>query len=281
MRGTGRKVVRGTAKLGVRQEFRLGAEREPHAVFRCDRRQIGEQAAFFLVPGIAPLEPVPVGRGAQVARGLAVDRRPRHHHLVHRPVQRRRQAGEIFAVPVRPRQRGVEDRIVAPYTGARPETPGDRAHLFDRPPGICHPALQRPRIAGDGELNDEGKAEAVDFGQRIHERPGVAGPEYKPLDVPAFQRLRQLGAAVRIAHAHHTGRQPGHEPIAVERRDVGSVGGGDDHRPAARGRSARTKSRFNTPFTFFRRSLRHISFLTISWFRTISGFRPISGLGRE
>jgi len=115
-----------------------------------------------------------------------------------------------------------------------PKAAAQLAQLLDRLVRVNNGRLERPGIAGQGELHDERR----DSSHRVqigHQRRHVAGPQHEPVDRIRGERYIIGGAAIRIGDTAIAGAQPPQEPVRVKGRNVGAIARRDDHRWLPRG----------------------------------------------
>ncbi len=206
-----------------RQILGLGTEREPHPRAAGEVRKLCEELPLFPVFRIAPVEPEGPRRRRHVAPGLAINLREGDNHLVRRPLEGPGQGREILLVPGKGCQGRHGDGVVAPHACPRSVGGGDLEHVRDGSLGFGGGILQRPGVAVEGGVHDEGKAPVADGGQVLEEWPRVLGPEHETVDGFGGQRDLVDLEPVWIRHAAKSRVQARHEPGAVEGRDVGPV----------------------------------------------------------
>jgi len=208
----------------------LGAEREAHLVLGRDGGELGDERASLLGLGIAPGEAVAASGGGEVAGALAVEVGEGDHDFVHLVLKRRRELRETGPVGLGRRQRRDQDRVVAPDHSTRSPLLPELHHLRDRRLGVDHVGLERAGIAGDRELDHEGRP-GRDRPQVREEGLDVPGPEHEARGLRRLERDPVGRAAVGVFHLGKAGPEPGQEPGGVEGRDIRAIARGDDHFP--------------------------------------------------
>ena len=89
--------------------------------------------------------------------------------------------------------------------------------------GINDSGFQFDWIAIDSMLDQKGLANPLYFGQVLEEWPNIFGPEHKPIDL-LRQEIDGINlASIGIDHFAEASVQAVHEPLAIERGDVGFV----------------------------------------------------------
>ena len=175
---------------------------------------------------------MPLRGAVEIAPGLSIGMHDRQRDLVHRPAELLRQSGKIGGVGGGIESRPEHDGIVSPHRDALPEPAAQLAQLRDPLLRPDDRAFQRARIAGQRELHGERRdlSHPVEIAQQ---RPHVAGPEHKTVDVSRRQRDPVRAAAIRVPDAAISGLEPGKKPGCVERRYVGAIACRNDHRNSA------------------------------------------------
>src|SRR5439155_10661765 len=161
--------------------------------------------------------------------------------------KRAKQALEIPLVPGFICEFADQNRIVAPDDGAPAEAPGEIDEQREDGFGFGHGRFQRPGIAGDGELEHEGAGLGCEAFQDRAERGGVAAPEDESLGLLGAEGYAIVGTAIGVGDQGIAPGEASLEPLAIERRNVGAVAGGDDHRRAASAASQVKKAKTNPP----------------------------------
>ena len=143
--------------------------------------ELGKQCPLFVGRRIAPGEARTAGGAIEVAAGLLVWVHDRQDDLVDRPGQRFRQRGKTGCMRRRVEFAGEDDRVVAPYRGARPKAAAQLLQLGHRLGDGNHRSFEGAGIPGHGELHGKrgDPPHLVEVGQQ---RTQVAGPEDKAVD---------------------------------------------------------------------------------------------------
>lgn len=213
--------------------FGLGADGGGEAVSGGDGGEVAEEFLPGGEIGVVPGEVLGAGGGVEIAEGFAVEVGEAEDDFVGGSGEGGGEGFEIAAVPIGRSEGGEQDGVVAPDGGVGAEFGGDPVEVIGGAAPVGDGAFEFTGVAVDGVLDDEGLAVAAEVEEGVAERGEVFGPEDVAVDVFGQEGDAEGEAGDGVANEAVAGAAAAVKPVAVEGRDVGLVGGRDDHGWAA------------------------------------------------
>ena len=136
-----------------------------------------------------------------------------NHAFIDMPSQFLRQSGKVPQMPFRRRDRRYQYRVVAPDRRAGAIFVRQGGDLGDGVFGADGVRIDRPRVAGDGELDDKGQAQRRHIVQRGGKGRGIPRPEDVAVDAVTTQRDTGRFAAIGIGDIDRARRQMAAKPV--------------------------------------------------------------------
>lgn len=205
------------------QVRRLGAGREREAAPGERSVGFGEFLPERAHRVLRPLDGVDPMRGEVVADLPVVgDVRKAHDRRVGEAREGFRRAGPFFEQPIRGQLGREDERVVPPEDGVGAERVGETPEGVDAVPPGGELGFEPLRfVVVEGEVDHHSDPAAAQFREVLQKRLWVLGPEDDEADV--FERHEALPPAEGVPPRAVAAREPSHEPIRVERRDVGAA----------------------------------------------------------